>query len=59
MQNLEIMAADVENTYLTAPCREKHWIVAGPEFEQDEGKTFIVIRALYGLKNLVLHLGPT
>ena len=29
---LNILACDVQNTYLTAKCREKIWTIAGPEF---------------------------
>ena len=37
--------------YLNAPCREKIWTLAGPEFDEDEGEVMIVVRALYGLKS--------
>ena len=30
---------------------EKHWLRAGPEFGPEQGKVFIVVRALYGLKS--------
>eukprot|EP00957_Ditylum_brightwellii_P159673 12153537-Ditylum_brightwellii.AAC.1 len=45
------MAADIGNAYLNAPCREKIYKVAGPEFGTEEGTIFIVVRALYGLKS--------
>lgn len=32
------------------PNKEKVWMRAGPEFEDEEGKLFIVHCALYGLK---------
>lgn len=51
LNDLDIMSADIENAYLTAPCREKCWTIAGPEFREDEGKTFLIVRALYGLKS--------
>ena len=44
------MGADVQNAFLSAENLEKHWIRAGPEFWAEQGKWFIVIRALYGLK---------
>ena len=50
LNDLYLQAADIENTYLTAPFREKIWTRAGPEFGMDEEKVFIVVRALYGLK---------
>lgn len=51
MNGLKILGADVQNAFLTAPNREKVWIRAGPEFGADEGKCFIVARALYGLES--------
>ena len=50
LNDLELQAADIENAYLTAPFHEKIWTRAGPEFGMDEGKVFILVRALYGLK---------
>ena len=40
-----------ENAYLNAPCREKVWFVAGPEFGSRQGSVVTVVRALYGLKS--------
>ena len=51
LNDIDLQAADIENAYLTAPCREKIWTRAEPEFGMDEGKVFIVVRALYGLKS--------
>jgi Reverse transcriptase (RNA-dependent DNA polymerase) len=51
LNDLDVWAADVGNAYLNAPCREKIWTVAGPEFGSDEGKVMIIKRALYGLKS--------
>ena len=50
LNNLDLQAEDIENTYLTAPFYGKIWTRAGPEFVMDEVKVFIVVRALYGLK---------
>ena len=50
LNGLKVFAADIENAYLTAPCREKIWTVAGPEFGSDAGKKMLIVRALYGLK---------
>ena len=50
MNNLEVLAADIGNAYLNAPCREKIWIEAGPEFGPTKGQKVVVVRALYGLK---------
>ena len=51
LNGLDVLACDIQNAYLTAPCREKIWMVAGPEFGSDAGKTMVVVRALYGLKS--------
>jgi hypothetical protein len=32
LNDLDVYAADISNAYLYAPCREKIWTVAGPEF---------------------------
>jgi hypothetical protein len=49
--DLNIVACDVGNAYLNAPCREKIWFVAGPEFGFSEGSVIRIVRALYGLKS--------
>jgi hypothetical protein len=47
-----LKACDIKNAYLTAPNKEKVYVVAGPEFGPElQGKTLIVVRALYGLKS--------
>ena len=51
LNDLEVIACDIQNAYLTAPCREKVFTVAGPEFGSDCGKVFLITRALYGLKS--------
>lgn len=51
LNDLQILSADVQNAFLTAPNLEKCWMKAGPEFGPEEGKIFIVSKALYGLKS--------
>ena len=51
LNDLDITSADIGNAYLNAPCREKIWTVAGPEFGDDQGSIMIIGRALYGLKS--------
>ena len=51
LNELDILGCDVSNAYLEAPCREKFWLEAGPEFGEDEGTVMIIRRALYGLKS--------
>ena len=50
LNNIDLQATDIENTYLTAPCHEKIWARAQTELGMDEGKVIIVVRALYGPK---------
>ncbi len=51
LNELDVLVADVQNAFLTAPNKEKYWMIAGPEFGPVEGKTFLVVKALYGLKS--------
>ena len=46
-----MMACDLENAYLNAPCREKIWFEGGAECGEDKGKVLVIVRALYGLKS--------
>ena len=50
LNELNVMACDIQNAYLTAECREKIWTHAGPEFGSESGSIMIVKKALYGLK---------
>ena len=50
--DLKVLAADIRNAYINAPCRKKIWCEAGPEFGSDfEGTVLIIERALYSLKS--------
>jgi Reverse transcriptase (RNA-dependent DNA polymerase) len=51
LNELDVLGADVQNAFLTAPNKEKCWMIAGTEFGLEEGKTFLVVKALYGLKS--------
>ena len=50
LNELSVMACDIQNAYLIAECREKIWTRAGPEFGSESGSIMIVKKALYGLK---------
>ena len=50
-KDLNVLGADVQNVFLTAPNNEKCWMIVGSEFGPDEGKVFLVMKALYGLKS--------
>ena len=51
LNDLKVLACDIQNAYLTANCREKVWMRAGPDFGSDAGKRMLIVRALYGLKS--------
>lgn len=52
LHDLEVKAADIENAYLSAPCREKIAVrKCGKEFGPNAGRRAILVRALYGLKS--------
>jgi hypothetical protein len=51
LNDLEVNACDIMNAFLTAPCSEKIWLIAGKEFGPTAGNRAIVVRALYGLKS--------
>jgi hypothetical protein len=51
LNDLDVLSCDIQNAYLTAPCREKVYTIAGDEFGSDSGKTMLITRALYGLKS--------
>lgn len=51
LNDLDIMACDVGNAYLNAPCREKVWFKGGIDTGEDRGKILVITRALYGLKS--------
>ena len=51
LNGLIIMACDIQNSYLTADCREKIWTFAGPEFGSEKGTFMVICKALYSLKS--------
>jgi hypothetical protein len=50
LNDLDVLSADVQNAFITAPIKNKYYVVAGPEFGALQGRTLIIVRALYGLK---------
>ena len=51
LNDLQLLSCDIQNAYLTADCRERIYITAGPEFGSEAGSTMIIKKALYGLKS--------
>ena len=50
MNGLKVCATDISSAYLYAKTREKHYIIAGPEFGELKGKKLVIDRSLYGLR---------
>jgi hypothetical protein len=51
LNGLDVMAGDLENAYLNAPCVEKIWFKGGLECGSDQGKVCVVVHAFYRLKS--------
>ena len=51
LSDLEVMACNIQNAYLTAKCCEKICTPAGPEFGSESDEIMVVVQALYGLKS--------
>ena len=52
LNEVDILAGDIQNAYLNAACREKVWTIAGKEFGSENiGKRVLIVRALYGLRS--------
>jgi Reverse transcriptase (RNA-dependent DNA polymerase) len=50
LNQLDMLAADLNGAYLNAPCRERVCYQAGKELGEDERKWIVIARALYELK---------
>ena len=50
--DLRLLACDIQNAYLMADCREKTYIIAGPECGLEAGLVMVIKKALYGLKSI-------
>lgn len=48
---LSILCGDIGNAFVTAPCMEKVYSIAGPEFEERKDSMIIIKKALYGLRS--------
>ena len=53
LNELPVLSADIGNAYLNTKNREKIYVVCGKELfgSENEGRTAIVVRALYGIKS--------
>ena len=51
MNDMDVTAADIQNSYLQAPSSEKNYVICGKDFGlEHEGKIALTRRALYGGK---------
>jgi hypothetical protein len=50
LNKVDTWATDIGNAYLEAVTSEKLFIIAGPEFGEQQGRTLIIYKALYGLQ---------
>ena len=41
LNELDVLACDIQNTYLTSNCRERLWVLGGPEFGSEDGKNML------------------
>ena len=51
LNNLQLWGANVGKAYLQALTKEKLYIVAGPEFEELQGRVLVMYKALYGTRS--------
>jgi hypothetical protein len=52
LNDLDILACDIEGASPTAKCQERIYVKAGPEFGSEQDSIMIVKMALHGLKSL-------
>jgi hypothetical protein len=51
LNDLDLLAGDVQNAYINVKTAEKVYTIAGPEFGSDQQRPAVIVRALYGLKS--------
>ena len=51
LNDVDILAADIQNAYLSASTKEKLYCIVGAEFGSDAGRPAKIVRALYGLRS--------
>ena len=55
LNNLDILAGDIQDDFLEAPTKENIFFYAGDEWKADKEKVLIVVRSLYGIKYSALQ----
>jgi hypothetical protein len=51
LNGMQTWATDIGNAYLEAETSERVYIIAGPEFGEQQGHTLVIFKALYGLRS--------
>jgi hypothetical protein len=51
LNDVDVLACDVQNAYINAETKEKVWFRGGKEMGSNQGKVIVIVRALYGLKS--------
>ena len=52
LNDIDVLAADIQNAYLQVPSSQKHYVVYGTEFGLEHvGKVALIRQALYGGKS--------
>jgi hypothetical protein len=51
LNDLNVMACDIQNAYLYATTKEEVYTIAGREFGENAGRPVLIVRALYGLRS--------
>ena len=50
LNDLKVLAGDIQNAYLNASTPEKNYFIVGPEWKSDQGRPIKIVRTLYGLR---------
>ena len=51
LNDLDVLACDIHNVYITVDCRYQVWVVAGTKLLSEAGNNMLVRKALYILKS--------
>ena len=55
LNDLQLLACDIQNAFLTADCREKIYIIAEPDFGLEAGAIMVVKKGCMGSNQAVRH----
>ena len=55
LNDLNLLAGDIQNVFLSAPTKERIFFYAGDEWKCDKDGIVVVVQALYGLKSSALQ----